>query len=328
MNSVDLFSKQPDYDSGWVSIAQDSVKALTHNLGGDTDEYVVDLQFRDTGAFGFGVNQLHYGSQEYIDFSNFSGAIPVENGAYWYALTDNEIKVKRNADDKYADKVRVRIWIAPSGDFDSGWRSYPADGLLKNIDHNLGGDADKYIVDMQFKDTSLLGIGIHQYGYGIILSYLHSLAVQPESRGALWRNLTNAIILVARGTEDKAVDNLRVRIWKDSDPDYDSGWIKLDAQSTKTLNHKLGGNTDDYVVDFQFRDEGDEGVNQQYYGGNYYNVPPTGAESYQEGGNWSLLTNTHISLWRELDDGSAPQARVRIWVSKYGNHINLPLVIR
>jgi len=35
------FSGGPNYDSGWVSVAQDQAKTLTHDLGGDTDNYVV-----------------------------------------------------------------------------------------------------------------------------------------------------------------------------------------------------------------------------------------------------------------------------------------------
>ena len=43
----------PDYDSGWVDVpispSGTSSKILTHNLGGNLDKYVVDLQYRVSG---------------------------------------------------------------------------------------------------------------------------------------------------------------------------------------------------------------------------------------------------------------------------------------
>ena len=91
------FSGGPDYDSGWVSLAQDESKTLTHNLGGNTDNYIVNLTFKTSETAG--INQLYYGG---VDF----GAKPPYGmneddrvGAYWRDLTNASISVYRRAED-------------------------------------------------------------------------------------------------------------------------------------------------------------------------------------------------------------------------------------
>ncbi len=137
-SATDLFHNDPTYDSGWLSINKDQEKTFPHNIGGHPDRYVVDLQFKDTGPSGFGVNQEGYGGVEYLDFFGIGNPIMIQNGAYWFGLTNKEIKVKRQIDDNRADKIRVRIWLQTTPSFDSEWKPIAADGALKNIDHNLG----------------------------------------------------------------------------------------------------------------------------------------------------------------------------------------------
>ena len=95
----DLFHNEPQYDSGWVSINKDQDKTFQHNIGGDPDRYVVDLQFYETSFEGYGINQDNYGGEEYLDFIGHANPIMVQKGAYWYGLTNKEVKVKRQADD-------------------------------------------------------------------------------------------------------------------------------------------------------------------------------------------------------------------------------------
>ncbi|MGA9347724.1 MAG: hypothetical protein WBW48_02825, partial [Anaerolineae bacterium] len=97
------FFPRPAYDSGWVNISQGEAKTLTHSLGGDTDNYVVDLQFKDTAGVGYGINQLRYGGEQ-----TASGDW---TGAHWRRLTNTTIEVMRQSDDPYADQIRVRIWV-------------------------------------------------------------------------------------------------------------------------------------------------------------------------------------------------------------------------
>jgi|GEM_PF-2085700 len=75
-------------------------------------------------------------------------------------------------------------------------------------------------------------------------------------------------------------------------PAFDSGWIDVTG-SSHTLEHALGGNPDNYVVDVQF---------QQWFWFGYSNV----------GGAWRELSSTQITVvW---EDGVYDQMRVRIWV--------------
>ncbi|KPL19198.1 MAG: hypothetical protein AMJ92_04065 [candidate division Zixibacteria bacterium SM23_81] len=90
---------RPAYDSGWRAISQDGVLILTHNLGGNVDNYVVDLQFRSDG-----INAIHhvsYGFREQYDYNY---------GATYYGLTTESVRVHRMADDPYIDDIRLRIW--------------------------------------------------------------------------------------------------------------------------------------------------------------------------------------------------------------------------
>jgi hypothetical protein len=91
---------RPAYDSGWVSISPASAVELTHNLGGNPDNYVVDLQFKDDGAYG--IHNIYYGGRE-AGGNNY--------GANWRKLTNTTIEVFRHANDDLADYIRVRIWV-------------------------------------------------------------------------------------------------------------------------------------------------------------------------------------------------------------------------
>jgi hypothetical protein len=88
---------RPAYDSGWVSINQNEPKRFTHNIGGNVDDYVVDMIFKDQT----GINIIGFGGDEgdYI------------RGASWYGLTNQEIDVHRSKDDHVVDQIRIRIWV-------------------------------------------------------------------------------------------------------------------------------------------------------------------------------------------------------------------------
>ena len=91
---------RPAYDSGWVSISKNTIKTLTHNLGGNPDNYVVDLQFK-SGSLGR--NQVGYGG--------YSRSAILHYGANWRELDSTQIKVRRKQSDTTAEQIRVRIWV-------------------------------------------------------------------------------------------------------------------------------------------------------------------------------------------------------------------------
>ena len=112
-----------------------------------------------------------------------------------------------------------------------------------------------------------------------------------------------------------------------NEPVYDSGWEPIDKNQEKKFQHNIGGQPDRYVVDLQFKDEGDKGVNQQYYGSNIY-TEEKGPAIFSEGAYWYFLTSENISIYREINDTSAPEARVRIWVvNKHKTKVYLPVVL-
>ena len=78
-------------------------------------------------------------------------------------------------------------------------------------------------------------------------------------------------------------------------PDYDSGWISYTGCNHFTLNHNIGGNPDNYVVDIQFQ--------KVTYGVTNWDI---GDEFYY----WNLSSNS-ISLWVCWNDITS--YRCRIW---------------
>jgi hypothetical protein len=100
-------------------------------------------------------------------------------------------------------------------------------------------------------------------------------------------------------------------------PAYDSGWVAIDPSATLTLHHDLATSTDNMLVDLQFKASpllGLAGVNNQFYGTAAFGPPPN-IVGYA-GAYWSGLTPDTIFVFREGQDLSAEQVRVRIWLHK------------
>jgi hypothetical protein len=94
---------QPAYDSGWVSVGQGDSVVLTHSLGGDPDNYVVDLNFKS----GTNQNVQSFGG------AYFDGSFQANDGAYWDDLNNSTITVNRLSEDWSAGQCRIRIWVYP-----------------------------------------------------------------------------------------------------------------------------------------------------------------------------------------------------------------------
>lgn len=90
---------RPNYDSGWVSIAAGTTVTLTHNLGGNVDNYVLNMQFKGM----LGIHCHGYGHDRYLEIHR--------SGAYYRDLKTDTISVFRYSDDIYIDQVRIRIWV-------------------------------------------------------------------------------------------------------------------------------------------------------------------------------------------------------------------------
>lgn len=99
---------RPAFDSGWQQIKQGTFKTFIHDIGGNVDNYVVDLQF-DGEA---GISNAFYGTEYHTTPASSDYVSTMTNrGAYWCRLTTTQIEVYRAVMDSYANKVRVRIWV-------------------------------------------------------------------------------------------------------------------------------------------------------------------------------------------------------------------------
>jgi hypothetical protein len=86
------------WDSGWVKVEQDEVQTLRHNLGGNVDNYVVDMEVKSPDGT--------------VDMPVFhTNSFGKYEGARWYDLTTTTIKVRRASSDMFAPYVRIRIWV-------------------------------------------------------------------------------------------------------------------------------------------------------------------------------------------------------------------------
>jgi hypothetical protein len=292
------------WSSGWVDIATDTARTFTHDLGGDPDDYAVELWLRDTETGGIGINSRGVGGLE--AGGNFFGA-------HWQNLTDTTIEVVRRRDDTFADQVRVDVWFPDPPVWDSGWVDI-VPGALERLPHPVGGNVDNYVVGLWLKDTTPGGIGINTRCYG-------GLEAGGQFHGAAWQNLTDTTIDVWRSGDDEGADQVRVRIFVPEEPDYDSGWMDIATDEVKSLTHSLGGNPNLYLVRGWQKDtmEGGIGINHVFAGG--YE-----AGGFVYGSNWENLTDTTINLFRRPDDYGADQVRVRIW--KRYVRVYLPLVLK
>ncbi len=288
------------YDSGWLDINPGQEMTLTHNLGGDPAGYAVELWQRDTRPGGLGIHHRAYGGME------VNGQF---YGVAWQNLTDSTITVFRYSNDVAAAQVRIRIWIPEPPEYDSGWVDATPNQAV-TLTHSVGGNPDDYVVGVKFSGT----VGINHRAYG-------GLAVGSNFFGANFQNVTDLTVSVYRFTYDLFAQQVRVTVsLPDDPPDYDSGWVDINAGSRVTLTHNLGGNPNAYIVRTSVRDTtpGGLGINSRFAGGLEH-----GGQFY--GANWENLTSTTITLFRRSHDTTSDQMRIRIWVPE--RKLYLPLVL-
>jgi hypothetical protein len=290
------------WSSGWVPLTLGNHITLTHNLGGDLLQYATQLWFLDTDD-GFGINTRAYGGLE-------AGGEYL--GASWSKLTDTDVELYRFGYDIFADDVRMWIWIPDTPpDYCSPWTAFQIGGS-QVFTHNLGGDANDYVVGLWFKG---------QTAYGINQQFMGGEENMGKFNGAWWHNLTNSTITVTRGADDPVASEVRVCVTVADPPGYDSGWVDIDPDQTKILAHALHGRVDGYIVRMEFKDADPSGL-----GIHLRDVGGNAVGDLWLGGAWQNLTNTSIGVYRFPDDVVTDQVRVRIWQRATATY--LPLVIR
>ncbi len=95
---------RPAYDSGWVAVAKGANVTWNHNLGGNVDNYVVDMQCKG-GPFGVHINNMNIGQFIYDVGTGFT----IE-GAYYWNLDGSKIELDRAFSDTSCSEIRIRIW--------------------------------------------------------------------------------------------------------------------------------------------------------------------------------------------------------------------------
>ena len=82
------------YDSGWVGLDYPSSTTLYHNVGGDIDDYFIELTFRGfPSPVGIGINNDGIGTD-----------------GYFHKVTTNWLVVTRTGGINNTN-IRVRIWV-------------------------------------------------------------------------------------------------------------------------------------------------------------------------------------------------------------------------
>jgi len=97
---------RPDFDTGWMMVT--GCLRVSHYLGGNPDNYVVDIQEKDVaGEAGWaspgGISNMMIGGDVR------PGDIPDRYGFYYCNLDDREISICSFS--PYAQRLRVRIWV-------------------------------------------------------------------------------------------------------------------------------------------------------------------------------------------------------------------------
>lgn len=274
---------------------------LTHNLGGNADNYAIQLWFMDTDG-PYGLNARAYGGLE-ANGNHF--------GAAWGHLTDNTIAIHRFSNDTVADQVRVWVWVPQTPEYCSDWTSFNQ-GQTMTFTHSLGGDVNDYVVGLWFSGT----VGINQWAYG-------GNEDGGNYYGAYWHNLDNSTIQVTRLANDPYASQVRVCIQFTAPPQFDSGWVDVAPGATTAIDHNLGGDPSQYILRTEFQDTAAAGLGINHYAAGGITID--GSPDRYEGVNWENLTATALDVFRRPDDQYADQVRVRIWQRFM---VYLPLVLR
>jgi hypothetical protein len=297
------------WSSGWVSINQGQMLTLNHNLGGDPEDYALELFFLDTASGGLGINRRAYGSLE-VNGQRF--------GAYWQNLTSSTIQVYRQPNDENADRIFVWIGVVPAStsSFNSGWITINP-GQTISIAHNLGIPAEDLTVSLWFKSAAR---GIHHFAYGGL-----AMDGPQQMLGAHWQNLTSNSVEVIRHPDDTDVEQVRVVVVEPSTPAYDSleslgGWQSIDPGASFVFAHSRTWVPTMVLVRGECYDSsGLRGIHQLFAGGNHDWL------SGFQGANLQNLTVNSVSVYRQLDDEFCPEVRVRIWTR--ATRVFLPIVL-
>jgi hypothetical protein len=90
---------RPAFDSGWVDAPAGHDTRIDHDIGGDADDYFVDMQVR------------YLGKPSNKSIGGDTRSATTAYGTYYYGLTNEAVWINRYSDDTSAERVRIRIWV-------------------------------------------------------------------------------------------------------------------------------------------------------------------------------------------------------------------------
>lgn len=103
---------RPNYDSGFFAIAQGVGEAVTlsHNLGGNIDNYFVEMTCKSSigkgTSLGVGMDRYELTHPSEDSETNFRGHA-------WSDLDTSQVRVSRASSDTSCVEARMRIWVMP-----------------------------------------------------------------------------------------------------------------------------------------------------------------------------------------------------------------------
>lgn len=89
--------------------------------------------------------------------------------------------------------------------------------------------------------------------------------------------------------------------------------VPVGLDGSVKINHNVGGNPENYVVDLLFRSK-QLGINQRQLGGTNRASGALNKDNVSNGGWWSHLNSQSITVWKGWSDKNIEEVRVRIWV--------------
>jgi hypothetical protein len=169
-------------------------------LGGNADTV--------TGDDGRIASDPAYASSDIVLITNDTIRIDLDNDADGedadFEIYDGDNTRIFNVDESGAVTFGgTGIAAFPRPSYDSGWVSIGA-ALSDTLTHNLGGDVDRYVVDMTCRETG--GREVNNYRVGGDRSGV-------DYYGAYWNDLTTSQIVVVRLVDDVSCPQVRIRIW-------------------------------------------------------------------------------------------------------------------
>ncbi len=125
--------------------------------------------------------------------------------AIWKAINKLQTQVNNLSDDfedddDHSNGTSTVSYKFSKPDYDSGWVSIPSATTTVNLNHNLSGNVNNYVVDSEYKASSSLNV----------------ISSEDSADNYLWWNdlTSNTIKLQVTGDASDHFASARIRIWQ------------------------------------------------------------------------------------------------------------------